>query len=330
MIRKTFRIIFCILFVSSILAACTKPTEMVTLSPPMDTQLPPTPTLEPSPTTTSAREPISAAEVKRIASDVEIMTNAKVEAWNTGDFEAIQALFTDDIVFTNATLGDHLVGMDEFMGMARAFVHYNPSLRRQVTNHFIGLEDSLATYDYWDFTLEDYYFTQDDPFLWVHLSQTRGDRYSSWTLLEGIETIEKSGWYIDKGRLDEARSLLSTYGSAWSSRDQGIVGKLYTDSVVRVDTIFGESQAGSEAVSSFAKSFFAWYPGVKWNLQQSFGEWRGESPLIGGTYAVEVTDSTNQPCDVLVAVLLKASEGKITHEALYYEPDSLIKCGWVK
>jgi hypothetical protein len=29
-------------------------------------------------------------------------------------------------------------------------------------------------------------------------------------------------------------------------------------------------------------------------------------------------------------MLLKASEGKITNESLYYEPDSLIKCGWAK
>ena len=306
MFHKTFRMILYTVFSIAALTACTKASEV----PP--------------------REPISAAEVEKIALAVETMTNAKVEAWNTGDFEAIQALFTDDIVFTNATLGDHLIGMDEFMGMARAFVQYFPSLRRQVTNHFIGLEDSLATYDYWGFSLEDYWFTQDDPFLWVHLSQTRGDRYSSWTLLEGLESIEKSGWYVDRGRLDEARSLLSSYSSAWSSGDQGIVGKLYADSVIRKDTIFRESQEGSEAVSSFAKLFFTWYPGAQWTLLQSFGEWWGESPLIGGTFSVEVTDTAKQPCEVLVAVLLQASAGKISHETLYYEPDSLIKCGWVK
>lgn len=62
---------------------------------------------------------------------------------------------------------------------------------------------------------------------------------------------------------------------------------------------------------------------------QALGEGKGETPTIGGTYAVELTDSANQPCEVLVVVLLQASEGKITHEALYYEPESFIKCGWV-
>ena len=83
-------------------------------------------------------------------------------------------------------------------------------------------------------------------------------------------------------------------------------------------------------MSSFARSFFAWYPGARWTLLQTFGEWAGESPTIGGTYKVEVSDATNQPCEVLVAVILQASEGKITPEALYYEPASIIKCGWAQ
>jgi hypothetical protein len=227
-------------------------------------------------------------------------------------------------------MGDHYVGIDDFMGMARGFVQYFPSLRRQVTNQFIGLEDSLATYDYWGFSLGGPMYTKEDPYLWVHLSQTRGDRYSSWTLFEGPESIEKSDVIVDKRRFDEARSLLSSYSSTWSSGDPSTVSALYADNAVREDTIFGEHQEGSTAVASFAKSFFSWYPGAQWTLHQVFGEWAGESPTIGGTYAVEVTDSANQPCEVLVAVLLQASEGKITHEALYYEPDSLIKCGWVK
>ena len=210
---------------------------------------------------------------------------------------------------------------------------YNLSRRLggQVTNQFIGLEDSLATYDYWGFSLGGHTFTPSDPYLWVHLSQTRGDRYSSWTLFEEPESIEKrDDVIVDKRRFDEARSLLSSYGSAWSSGDANLVGKLYTDSAIRKDTIFRESQQGSEAVSSFARSFFAWYPGARWTLLQTFGEWAGESPTIGGTYKVEVSDTTSQSCEVLVAVLLKASESKITNESLYYEPDSLIKCGWAK
>jgi ketosteroid isomerase-like protein len=133
-----------------------------------------------------------------------------------------------------------------------------------------------------------------------------------------------------KKRFDEARSLLSSYQSAWSSGDSIRVAELYSNDAVRTDTLFHEKQEGQEAITSFAESFFAWYPDALWILLQSFGEWQGESPIIGGTFAVEVTDSANQTCEVLVAVLLQASEGKIAHESIYYEPDSLIKCGWAK
>ena len=108
------------------------------------------------------------------------------------------------------------------------------------------------------------------------------------------------------------------------------VAVLYSNDAMRIDTLFQEKQEGQEDLTSFAEIFFAWYPEAQWTLLQSFGEWNGEAPLIGGTYAIEVTDSTKQPCEVLVAVLLQTSEGKITNEDLYYEPDSLIKCGWAR
>ena len=44
MIRKPIHLMLCVLFSISFLAACAKPTEMVTLSPPTDTQVPSTPT----------------------------------------------------------------------------------------------------------------------------------------------------------------------------------------------------------------------------------------------------------------------------------------------
>ena len=92
----------------------------------------------------------------------------------------------------------------------------------------------------------------------------------------------------------------------------------------------GDLLEGSEAISSFAESFFAWYPGAQLTLLQAFGEGMGETPVICGIFALKVTDPTGQTCDLLVAVLLQAPEGKITHEALYYEPNLLIKYGWVK
>jgi hypothetical protein len=271
----------------------------------------------------------STAEIERIALKFKTITNAKVEAWNSGDIEAIQALYTNNIVFIDTTFNDHLIGIDAVMVMAREFVSSFPLLRRKAKNHFISREDSLSVYDYWGFRLGSIEFTPDNPMLLTFLLQTHDDLISYWTLFYGLETMEKVK-LTSMERLDEAKTLLLSYSSAWSSGNPHIIATLYNNDAVRKDTTFGEFLVGSEAISSFAESFFVRCPGSKLTLLQAFGEGKGETPTIGGIYAVEVTDIANQPCEILVAVLLKASEGKITHEALYYESDSLIDCGWAQ
>jgi ketosteroid isomerase-like protein len=301
MFHKQIQQIVCLLFSIIVITSCTK-----------SSQLP-------------ARELASAAEVKRIASAFDTITKANAEAWNAYDFDAMKALYTDDIVFTEATFDDHIVGIDEVMSMARGMSVSYADMRRKITNHYIGLEDSLCVYDYWNW----FGSTEENPFLYVFQLKTSNNIISNWTLFEGLESAEKS-YFASKQRLDEARSLLSEYQSAWSSGDSTTVAGLYSGDAVRTDTLFQEKQEGQDAITSFAKSFFAWYPGIKWTLNQSFGEWKGTSPTIGGTYSIMVNDYANQPCEVHIAVLLQAPEGKITHETLYYEPDSLVKCGWAQ
>ena len=109
-----------------------------------------------------------------------------------------------------------------------------------------------------------------------------------------------------------------------------MVGGLYARDAVREDTIFQERQEGREAITSFAESFFAWYPGAQWNLLLPFGDGRGDAPVMGGVYAIRVSGPGDQPCEVHVAVLLKTSDDQIVHEALYYRADSLISCGWAR
>ncbi len=68
MIRKTVRLMISILFSIAILVACAKPVEVVTLPPPTNTQVSPTPTLEPSPTAIF-RNPDRATEGILVTSD---------------------------------------------------------------------------------------------------------------------------------------------------------------------------------------------------------------------------------------------------------------------
>jgi hypothetical protein len=180
----------------------------------------------------------------------------------------------------------------------------------------------------WDITLRGYEFTQDDPLVEIDLLETRGDRISYWTLLYGLDTLEKVGWTGE--RLDEARSLLSSYSSAWSSGDPRIVGDLYAHDAVREDTIFGQRAEGRRAISSFAESFFAWYPGAQWKLLLPFGDGRLQGPVVGGVFALKVSGPSGERCEVQAAVLLKTSDDQIVREALYYGGDSLISCGWAR
>ncbi len=65
MIRKQVRQMLCILFLVAILGGCTKPTEIVTMPPPTDTQVPPTPTSEPLPTDTQVPPTLSELSVAK-------------------------------------------------------------------------------------------------------------------------------------------------------------------------------------------------------------------------------------------------------------------------
>ena len=273
------------------------------------------------------REPAPAAEVERTAAAFEAITSAVVEAWTSGDVDAVRELYTDDIVHHDQTFSAHIVGIDSVGYMASSFMNQFAGMQSRVAESFIGLEDCLAVSELWNIRLG-HEFTQDDPLVGVDLYETRGDRISYWTLFYGLDTLEKVPGSATTERLDGARSLLSSYGSAWSSGKPQMVGDLYARDAVREDTIFGERAEGREAITSFAESFFAWYPGAQWNLLLPFGEGRGDA--TGGVYAIRVSGPGDQPCEVHAAVLFETSEDQIVHEALYYGADSLISCGWVR
>jgi hypothetical protein len=275
------------------------------------------------------REPAPAAEVERTAAAFEAVTSAVPEAWSSGDVEAVRELYTDDIVHHDQTFGAHIVGIDRVGYMASSFMNQFAGMQSRVAESFIGLEDSLAVSKLWNIRLG-HEFTQDDPLVEVDLYETRGDRISYWTLFYGLDTLEKVAGSATTERLDGARSLLSSYGSAWSSGKPQMVGGLYTRDAVREDTIFGERAEGREAITSFAESFFAWYPGAQWKLLLPFSDGRHQSPVAGGVFAITVSGPSGERCEVHAAVLLKTAEDLIVHESLYYGADSLISCGWAR
>jgi ketosteroid isomerase-like protein len=257
------------------------------------------------------------------------LINAEGEVWSSGDDQAFRAVFTEDAIFTDKTFGDLAVGIDAIEALSAGVGMGMPSWTGQLIDRYIGLDGGITVNNIWNLELGGHKFTQDDPLVEVDWLQTRDNHISSMTCLHSLDTLKKS-FSADQQRLDQASSLLSFYQSAWSSGDQQAVSELYSSDAVREDSLFGEMQPGQEAIGSFAKSLFAWYPGAQWSLSMGFGEGRGDSPKTGGLFVIRVNDLSGQPCEMQMAVLLQTAEDKIAHEIIYYEPESLIKCGWAR
>ena len=283
-----------------------------------------TPTLTPVP-----HQPTSLADAQRIASAFEKLERAQRDAWESGDASTFRAAYTADAVMLDKTFGDHFVGIDQIVGIFDTMLVIAPSWTSQVTDRYIGLEEEITVDNLWNLELGGYKFTQADPLVEVDWLQTRDDRISYWTLFYTLDSLEKI-YRASSGRLAQAGSLLSSYQSAWSSGDPQALSRLYAIDAVREDSLFGERQSGREAVASFARSFFAWYPGTQWSLSLVFGEGRGDAPGTGGLFTIPVSDSNGWRCEVRVAVLLQTSQDQITRESLFYALQSLIKCGWAR
>lgn len=274
------------------------------------------------------RQPASADEVRQLADDFNAVANMQVEAWNSYDTQSIRTAYTDDIVHLDGASEARIEGIDKVASMASQVFTFFPKMTSQVTDQFIASDSGFAVTDISNVALGGYRFTEDDPIIEIDRFETRGDRISTWTLYYAVDTLQKWG-PTSPENLDAAESLLSSYRSAWSSGKPSSVGDLYAPDAVRQDTIFNERQEGRTAVESFARSFFAWYPDATWDLILPFGNGADE-PTTGGVFAVTPDPAGQGACKVMLAVLLESSDGLITQESVYYEPDSLIACGWAQ
>lgn len=281
---------------------------------------------EPPPT----RKLPSSTKVTQIAEEFNNVTAANAKAWNDKDLDAIEAVLTEDIRFIDASLGDNLTGTKEVMDMAGNFCSNFPELQRKTTDHFIGREEGVAFYDYWGWKLGGKDYTPDDPFRYVFLLKTQGALISYWRLFEGLAALETH--FLTETESEEFQAVILSYGSSWSSMNSNTLAKLYAKDAVRRDSLFDESQQGKKAIKDFAAVFFAWYPEAKWTPLEMFGErpMRDKPQAIGSIFEIQVTGPDDNECEVLATVLLQVQDGKIIQEDLFYEPESLIRCGWVQ
>jgi hypothetical protein len=193
-----------------------------------------------------------------------------------------------------------------------------PQFGVQGIDIFISGEDGFLQQDFLNFSA-----VPENPiihyFAWV---TPREGKISYWRAFVSSDFFTSRDMPFDP-------TILNNYSIAWSSGDAQTVAALYNTDAVREDTLFGENQQGSAAVKEFATDFFNKYPDISLELIQPIGE-NGEPITLGGVYAMHVTDQNGKPCDIQALIVLEPDNEKITKETVFYQPDSLIACGWAQ
>jgi hypothetical protein len=121
-------------------------------------------------------------------------------------------------------------------------------------------------------------------------------------------------------------TLIQGYAGAWSSGEPSSVAELYAEAAWRADTLRGESAEGRQAISDTAARSSSSYPGAVWRVDTVFGDSGVGGVMTGGIFTVRLGEP--EACDLSAAVVLETNEmQKIVTERVYWEVDSLIRCG---
>ncbi len=272
----------------------------------------------------ASRKVLQVGEVKSISAEFHRLADAARQATIDRDFAAMKnEIYSDDAVHHdgNMELTHSGLGM---VSLLKTWITYFPDYGSRPVSYHIGRTDGFYMEESWNWSNVSPNYTQDDPminYMWFTL---REGKISYWWMFYGRKSMERDGYGYDE-------KLLEDYAAAWSSGDAKTAADLYAADAVRTDSLFEETQQGNAAIQQFASSFFTWYPGIKLTLLNTFAE--GPQPIKkGGVYTMSVTDQSGAPCQVEALILLEGdqSEQKITHEWVFYQAESLIKCGWAK
>jgi ketosteroid isomerase-like protein len=276
------------------------------------------------------RKALSSAEINQRADVFKTLTEANAEAWNAKDLDAIQAVLTEDIHFVDVSFRDDIKGIEDVMDMARGLCGMAPDLQRIITSYYIGVDQGIAFYDYWNFWHPFTGYTPENPFIYVFLFETQDNLISYWRLFEGFDILDKH--FINDTAASDLQAMITAYTSAWSSKDPEAIAAIYAKDAIRNDTLFGENQSGVAEIETFARSFFSWYPNSQWTSYEVFGEKRyeGKPQNIGSSYGIQITSPSGEACEIKEVVLLQVLDGEIIQEDLYYDAGTLIECSWAE
>ncbi len=259
----------------------------------------------------------SSADVRAAAENFSGIVAEVDAAWNSGSLDAMRAVFTEDVIHHDDSSLNHFEGIDAILAMASTLF---PRLDGNQTTSpvFVGEEAGVGVSGT-DGVLGVTRATDEGPLEEVDVFETRDGRVAYWR-----------PFFADE-RFSEGGSLSAAYAAAWSSGDAEAVGLLYSPGAVREDGLFGDRAEGRQAVVRSAGEFFDRHPAASWELMVGYGDVGiyTDPAARGGIFGVTAPGPGDQPCRVEVAVVFETDDQGILQESIYYEPDSLVACGWV-
>lgn len=276
------------------------------------------------------RPPISAADVKTIAVPFDTVSKAYIEAWNTHDTKNMSPLLTDDVLYYEPGNDPMSTTAIDLLGANWTVLHENPNFEGRQAGIFINRDSAFDIFEMWNYDEDAKPSSAENPISAYDWYTLRDGKIATMWLFWEPEFLNANFdfTFIEKP--------LQDYEKAWSSGDPKAVADLYAPEAVRHDSLFGNDLSGPAAIQQFATNFFAWYPGVRFERLRSF-QLASSSPVkTGAVYAIHARDQAGKPCDVRAIILLEApflddvSTGKLINEWMFYDPDSLIACGWAQ
>ncbi len=298
---------------------------------PAPTATPVPPTITPVPTATAGpRPPISAADVRAIAAPFDKLSKAYIQAWNTHDIENMRRLLVDDLSSYEASNNPKPYAQNLLTANSMV-LDEEPNFEGRQAGIFINRDSAFDIWEMWNYNADVRPSSPEDPIVAFDWYTLRDGKIATMWLMWESEFLKASFGVMGVRLYGE---VLQSYGNAWSSGDPQAVAELYAPDAVRHDALFGADQTGPAAIQKFASSFFSGYPGLRFERLQSFQLGESKPVKTGGLYVLHTQDQAGKPCDIRTIILLEAlilddrSAGKLINEWWFYEPDSLIACGW--
>jgi len=266
-----------------------------------------------------SRDRVSADALQE-ARAVQSLLERHTAAWDTTkSADAVLALYADDVRFTDLLAEWRDEPRATLEQMVREYVGM-PGLAGSPSSYFVDTTGGVDSYDAWG--LGD--ATQANPVHEVDVFETRSGLLTS---LHTVYDVESLAHITGRPVADFAATqvLIQGYGDAWSSGEPSSVAELYAETASRTDTLWGGSAEGRQAISDAAARSFSSRPGAVWQVDTVFGDGPGEV-MNGGIFTVRLAEP--DACDLGAAVVLETNEAqKIVTERVYWELDSLIRCG---